>query len=293
MRAAFFVVALSAALIAVASPLEGALDDVASLNRSDNDARRAALVGLLEARGFTPELHEFPNQSGDSADPRERGVNVSVTVGGDGPLIVVGAHFDAVFLDDGSMVEGAVDNAASVAVLIRAAETLRDHTLGHRVRFVFFDMEEIGLVGSRRYVRNALKDVPVKAMINLDVNAYGDTLFYGHTRHGHGFVYDALRRACLGAGLTCIDFPRYPPSDNLSFEHERIPNVSISVLPAVEVHQLWLAMNAGKGSGLAEGFVPAVFRNIHSSNDTIERVEPEAMDIAYRALVALVREIDD
>lgn len=291
-RCAATLVAVAASCAAFAAPLDGALDDVAALIQPDNDARRAALVGLLEARGFEPAQHPFDNDSGRDSDPRTRGANVSVTVGGEGPLIVVGAHFDAVFLDDGTMAEGAVDNGASVVVLLHAAEALRGRALGHRIRFVFFDMEEIGLVGSQHYARSIPGGDPVKAMVNLDVNAYGDTVFYGHTRHGHDFLYDALAAGCLEAGLRCIDFPRYPPSDNLRFEQAGIPNVSISVLPAAEVHQLWLLMNGGEASGLAQGFVPDVLRTIHSHADTIERVDPGAMRIAYDALMSLVLGLD-
>lgn len=291
MTAAFLVAVLSAAIAAVATPLDGALDDVASLNQPDNDTRRAALVALIEAAGLEYELHAFPND-GREGDARETGHNVVVTIGSGARDIVIGAHIDAVALKDGTMVQGAVDNGASAVVVLRAARELARRGTDHRLVAVFFDMEEIGLIGSKHFAAT-LDPERVTAMINLDVNGYGDTLFYGHTRDGHTALYQALEASCTAERLRCVDFPRYPPTDNISFQRAGFANVSLSVLPVTEVHQLWLAMNAGKGSGLAEGFVPAVFHNIHSANDTIERIEPEAMEIAYRALVALVREIDD
>ena len=46
------------------------------------------------------------------------------------------------------------------------------------MRIVFFDMEELGLLGSAEFVQ-AHRDRPMRAMVNLDVNAFGDTLIFG------------------------------------------------------------------------------------------------------------------
>ena len=47
-----------------------------------------------------------------------------------------------------------------------------------RIRIVFFDMEEFGLLGSAQFVQ-AHRERPMRAMVNLDVNAFGDTLIFG------------------------------------------------------------------------------------------------------------------
>lgn len=265
--------------------LPGVMAEMATLRTTDNEARRAAVVALLEARGFTPTLHEFPNDADRGGDTRETGHNVIVEFGAGERELVIGAHFDAV-----SAGEGMLDNAGSVVVLAHAAAALRELDMGYRFRFVFFDMEEIGLVGARHYAAT-LDPARVHAMINLDVNAYGDTVFYGHTNHGHDGLYHAIRRGCTGLGISCIDFGVYPPSDNLAFQQAGFANVSLSVLPRTEVHQLWLMMNDRQNSGLAEGFLPGVFLNIHSAGDTLERVEPKAMTLSYNALMAMIHEM--
>lgn len=267
--------------------LPGAMDDIATLRGTDNEARRAAVIALLESRGFTPTLHEFPNDADRDGDTRETGRNVVIEFGEGEMELVIGGHFDAVPVG-----EGMLDNAGSVVVLANAAAALRDLDLGHRFRFVFFDMEEIGLVGARHYA-TTLDPAQVRAMINLDVNAYGDTVFYGHTRHGHDELYQAMRRGCTGIEITCVEFGVYPPSDNLAFQQAGFPNISLSVLPEAEVHQLWLMMNERENSGLAEGFLPGVFLNIHSAGDHINRVEPAAMTLAYNTLMSLVTELTE
>lgn len=267
--------------------LPGVMAEMATLRTSDNEARRAAVVALLEARGFAPVLHEFPNDADRPGDTRETGRNVIVEFGEGERELVIGAHFDAVPAG-----EGMLDNAGSVVVLAHAATALREMDTGFRFRFVFFDMEEIGLVGARHYAAT-LDPTRVHAMINLDVNAYGDTVFYGHTNHGHDGLYQAMRQGCTGIGITCVEFGVYPPSDNLMFQRAGFANISLSVLPRAEVHQLWLMMNERENSGLAEGFLPGVFLNIHSAGDAIERVEPKAMTLSYNALMALVTELTE
>jgi hypothetical protein len=77
------------------------------------------------------------------------------------------------------------------------------------------------------------------------------------------------------------------------FQRAGIHNISLSVLPQTEVHQLWLMMNDRENSGLAEGFLPGVFLNIHTAGDTLARVEPAARTLSYNALMALVTELTE
>jgi hypothetical protein len=95
--------------------------------------------------------------------------------------IVVGAHYDHIGLGgwgslaigvDDEIHNGADDNASGTAVLLEVARQLvsRKTPLKRHVLFMAFSAEEMGLVGSKRYVRNPL--VPLNdtiAMINLDM----------------------------------------------------------------------------------------------------------------------------
>lgn len=62
-------------------------------------------------------------------------------------IILVGAHFDAV-----PQSPGADDNASGVAGLMEIARVLRAHAPARTIRFVLFDLEEIGLVGSVQHL---------------------------------------------------------------------------------------------------------------------------------------------
>ena len=276
-----------------AARLDAMLADVRRMEVDSNDGRGDALMRILEERGVPYAVESFEIEP--RADyPRTVGRNIVVTLGADADAgdIVVGAHYDAVWLGDGALSRGAVDNAASSVILVWLAETLSTDPLEHRVRIVFFDMEEIGLVGSREFVRRHA-DAPIAAAVNLDVNGYGDTVFFGPTASGgNGGVHAAMRQACAEVELECVAFPRYPASDYLSFQRAGVPNVSVSVLPSNEAEEMYAAYNDVAGEGGPRGGVPALFRLIHTARDTSESVDPAAMDTVYRTVLALLRQLD-
>ena len=133
--------------------------DVRTLSAAtDNDARFEALTTLLTAQGLPFTVETFtrdkpPAASANGArDPRTRGRNVVVTIGRGRETVVVGAHYDAEWIDEKTLSKGAIDNGASSVMLVHAAAALRNQRLKSRVTFVWFDFEESGLLGSARYV---------------------------------------------------------------------------------------------------------------------------------------------
>lgn len=88
-------------------------------------------------------------------------------------VILVGAHFDAYLL-----APGADDNATGVAALLELARVLRDRPLKRTVRLAFFNLEEVGLVGSRHHAaqwlaqRSAARDERIVLMLSLEMLGY-------------------------------------------------------------------------------------------------------------------------
>lgn len=259
----------------------GLTTDAARLDRPSNAERHEALKTLLRERGLEFEVQPFANE----------GKNVIVTLGSGESDIVAGAHYDAARLQDGSLSHAMVDNAAGAIVMTRVAEALKSRKLRHRVRVVFFDQEEMGLLGSAHYVK-AL-DGKVAAAVNVDIAGYGDTLIFGPGKNpGNTEVYGAMWRTCAEQRLSCLELPSFPPGDDRSFQAGKIPNISLAILPAVEAHQIWLLLNGGRDSGLAEGFAPAILKTIHTPNDTAEKLDAAAMMRISEAVVNLVIELD-
>ena len=274
---------------ALAQDAEALKAQVGAYVQPSNAERMTVLVAQLRAAGFNPTVETF--EGGGRAGPMQ-GSNVVITIG-DGPKeILLTAHYDAVKLRDGTMSQGVVDNAGSVVALIEAAKLLRDKPLTHRVRVIFFDQEELGLIGARKWIE-AHGIANVAAVVNSDVAAYGDTMMYGQNNGAQSaFVTRAVQELCAERAMQCVGFPEYPPSDDRAFSAAGAPVVSLGFQDQVGAHQMWLAFNGGEANGLAEGFVPQVFRVIHSKDDAIEAVEGATIATAGATYAALIQKLD-
>ena len=111
----------------------------------ERNAARTFLLDEFTALGLTPQRHDYTNGG-------YVGANVIAKLdatGGTGGTIIVGAHFDSVPAGP-----GAGDNATGVAIVLAVARYLRDvEDRQHPVIFALFDQEELGLIGSREWVK--------------------------------------------------------------------------------------------------------------------------------------------
>jgi Zn-dependent M28 family amino/carboxypeptidase len=86
----------------------------------------------------------------------------------EGPLVVVGAHYDSV-----PESPGADDNASGVAALLEIARELQGAAPRCRVQLVAYDLEELGLEGSAAHVEALRQErVTVSAMLSLEMLGY-------------------------------------------------------------------------------------------------------------------------
>ena len=150
--------------------------------------------------------------------------------------IVVGAHYDHLGYGgvgsrapgDSLIHNGADDNASGVAAMLAIARQLKDaEGLNHNILFVGFSGEELGLYGSKHFV----KALPVSAaqinyMINLDmVGRLGDDRRLAVNGTGTSPAWDAALQAAANA--TNITIAKNPSglgaSDHTSFYLEDIP----------------------------------------------------------------------
>lgn len=99
--------------------------------------------------------------------------------------IILGAHYDSTAKSTGSL--GATDNGAGLAAMLSIATKMsQKNNLKYNIRFIAFGAEEVGLKGSKYYVKQLSKE-PKKlkeifAMINFDTIAGGDYV-YVHSAH--------------------------------------------------------------------------------------------------------------
>ena len=286
-----FLLLSASILYGAQNPVPDSLRDLARLKQDSNPARLEALQKMLQERGIPFELQTFVSKA-TSPHGRTKGTNLVVTFGNGPREITLGAHYDALELPRGGMVDGMVDNGAAVIILMRVAEALKGRDLQHRVRVVFFDMEEIGLVGSRAYV--AAHKSEIDAAIILDIAGLGkDALIFGFGKAaGTGRVKKAILASCADQLLTCMDSENYPESDDRSFQSAGIPVVSLAMGSRLLLHQFWLMLNGGENSGLVKGFMPPVVSVIHSSEDNIGKIDPDSIDSGTRVVLNALLKLD-
>lgn len=163
-------------------------------------------------------------------------------IDGEGPLadetVVVGAHYDHVgrggqnSLAPGSseIHNGADDNASGTATLIELArrfgQRARQKPLPRRVVFIAFTGEELGLLGSARYVKQPVFPLDkTVAMLNMDMvgRLKEDKLIvYGTKTSPHW--EESLTQFNAGTHFKLIFKPEgFGPSDHSSFYAKKIP----------------------------------------------------------------------
>lgn len=153
-------------------------DCAAHLNIDDLDQRRRPVCHLTRelARARVKRAFEEAGltvQAQTTSDPDFPTTNLIAELRGvDRPdeVVLVGAHYDAFF-------SGADDNTSGVAAMLEMARVLGAHSFRRTIRFVAFDGEEFGLVGSTRYLRQTqgLRGETLNASIVFDCVGYADS----------------------------------------------------------------------------------------------------------------------
>ena len=203
--------------------------------------------------------------------------NVAAVLKGRGELasqfIVIGAHHDHLgygkvgsLAGQGELHEGADDNASGTAGVLLAAQILaqryRELPAGADARsviFVTFSAEEVGLNGSRYFVRNSPRALEqIDLMINFDMIGRVTDDRASVTGSGTATVLGALVDQAAasttldvikGAGLTAR-------SDHAAFYDERIPVLFFTITPFHDDYhtpkdESW-KLNVRGGSSIAE-----------------------------------------
>jgi len=133
-------------------------------------------------------------------------------------IYIVGAHYDS------ANNPGADDNASGVAAVIEAARIISQYPSDCTIRFIAFDMEEQGLIGSDAYA-TLHADEDIRGMLSLDMVCYEPTssptnlaLIYGRSASNPIKTAIAAAVAEYGLGLNTSDQGTLDASDHAPFE---------------------------------------------------------------------------
>ena len=203
-----------------------------------------------------------------------------------GEVVVVSAHYDHVGkrpprpgtpaeAEGDSIYNGADDDASGVVGVLEVARTMAEEGPGDRtVLFLLITGEEMGLLGTRWYIRNPV--FPLDSTVaNLNVEMLGRPgPEYGGTGLGWltGFERSTLGPAFVSAGLGIKPDP-FPDrglffaSDNAGFAMEGIPAHTLS------------------SSDLHEDY--------HTPDDEVDRIDFQSMTQVVETLISAVRILTD
>ena len=120
---------------------------------------RHYLIEQLRTFGFSTELQPF-----------EQGVNIVAKRATDDPnaaTLLIGAHYDTVVNSP-----GADDNASGIAVLLEIARLFGSTPTETSLEIVFFDQEELGLLGSFAFTSRPENLQTLRHVIILDMVGY-------------------------------------------------------------------------------------------------------------------------
>lgn len=133
------------------------------------------------------------------------------------PQAIVGAHLDSV-----PGAPGANDNASGSVSILELARELANNPISERTWFIWFDGEEDGLWGSRKFVEQKPEAVKgLKGMLNLDmvgIDMLGGKLGLG----GSGALISEGNAVCTLSQVACGSAPD-GGSDHMPFAQAGVP----------------------------------------------------------------------
>lgn len=252
-------------------------DEIVAIAAGDDSAARGrAIVDDLKR-------HDIDVHTEDFSFPKFAGTNIVATLPARNTTktLLLTAHYDRT-----PKGHGAVDNAASCAVVEQLLADLKKKPLKHyAVMAVFFDLEERGLIGSQAYfARHQGEKLPDNG-INLDIFGYGDTLFVDASSLD-GPMLASLQEAAKGSRLrvrAISSMKDYPASDHRIMIGAGIDTLGIALVDGADV-------DAVLSHGAA---VPRIATIIHTDEDTVDKIRPEEMERAFPILEKTIRLMDE
>jgi aminopeptidase S len=224
---------------------------------SDRPARRAAIAAQLDALGIPYRLEEFKSEG-------RTGVNILAALPappGAGKQILLGAHSDRVEVG-----QGAVDDASGDCTILELLAAFQRAPLTrYRLSAAFFDLEEVGLVGSAAYVAAHRQSLPA-IYLNFDVFAYGDTLWVGSI-DDQSLSARAMRQAAAGTRFPLTMGADYPPGDDRSFVAAKVETLGMALIDGREIPDI-----LGFFHGRQPEHMPRGLTILHSANDTPDKI---------------------
>lgn len=138
------------------------------------------------------------------------------------PLLIIGGHYDTVAASP-----GANDNASGTAVVIELARVLAKAYPEVEMRFIAFDGEELGLLGSQDYASkmSAADKSRAVAMINIDMIVAGKLYLVGDAK-----FTGIAKGLAAGRGLREVEVVSGGGAGGVGSDHASFEKIGVPVL---------------------------------------------------------------
>ncbi|MBN1776705.1 MAG: M28 family peptidase [Clostridiales bacterium] len=249
------------------------INDVRKLAHADHEARKAALLALLQETGAD---YQTQRKTVDGILVE----NFIVKFGSARQRIVAGAHYDSV---EGST--GANDNASGVSILVELVKRFATQPPDASLDIVFFDYEESQGLGSTLYFKEYGNTI--RAMINADICGVGDSILIAPQKNlTSGLLANAVKKLDPQTlGFRILD--RLPTGDERIFEENSIENISVCIVEEKDVEPM-STLFAGRPPASVDDY-PSIIETMHNGcRDTAAVVEQSALNQVMRFLYELI-----
>ncbi|MGB9665513.1 MAG: M20/M25/M40 family metallo-hydrolase [Ignavibacteria bacterium] len=133
-------------------------------NQPGNDKAAQFIYEKFQSWGFQVQYETF-SSTGKNVIATKQGMFDSQK------YFVICAHYDD--MPSGTTAPGADDNASGTATVLELARVFSQYNFNYTIKFICFDEEEQGLVGSNYYATQARnRNDSIIGVINLDMTAY-------------------------------------------------------------------------------------------------------------------------
>jgi Zn-dependent M28 family amino/carboxypeptidase len=250
--------------------------DIMGGNLSEGDGIKIPVFTVSYEMGMklASDVNNFATLTTDTTITARHSMNViaETRTGDADKVIMVGAHLDSV--DEGP---GINDNGSGVAAVLEIAIQMKNAGLKNKIRFGWFSGEEIGLIGSNRYVES-LSDTQKKQIthyINIDMLASPNYKY--SVLAGDATLAKAFKESFTSMGLPVADVEMNGRSDYAAFDEAGILVGGLDT-GAEEIKTTDEAALFGGQAGVA---FDACY---HQACDTIDNISIEALEVNTKVL---------
>ena len=216
--------------------------DVYVLSSDSLEGRKVGTIGGEKAREYIcSQLRDVSLEYTTQECHKGLGKNIIVEINAENPkfkdeYILLGAHYDHLGIRNNKIYNGADDNASGSAMLLQLARLFHANKdkLNRNVILVWFDAEEVGLVGSRDFVKDstyANKIQQIKLMINLDMVGWykNRTLEISGVKMLNGWeeIFEQTQRT-IDVDISGLEKSILTDSDHSSFATREIPAITMT-----------------------------------------------------------------